>query len=121
MLLQDVQFGEFGGFAKPYVTLTPSPGAEALRQRGLVLETGAEGLAVYFLGDPLRWQYPVPKKVFVLQDNAWGSVISNGRFSLEDTWAYEKHILNIAFTSRQLENCFAESATHRYVDEVKLF
>ncbi len=122
LLLQEVRFSEYRDFTDPLVTVERDPGAERLHAAyRLEFERTDAGLAVYFRGDPLRPQYPGPRKVFTLGAGEWARLISNGREPLEDTWAYARHICNIGVTTGRAEECFTHGRQlPGYTDEVQL-
>ncbi len=122
VLLQEVQFSEHDGFRTPYIRAVKDPDTEVLHAYGLELARTTGGVAVYFRGDPWRPQYPGPRKVFTLQDGEWARLVSNGRTSYEDTWAYATHVFNIGITSADPETCFTAGIQRPgYADEVQLW
>ncbi|KZN65478.1 hypothetical protein [Pseudoalteromonas luteoviolacea] len=92
VLLVEVKYSECANFKNPVVSDFRSINDNQQRQLGFKFEDLDSELVVS------KWSYSGHlKKVGILKPGSWLRLIENERTSLENTWAYYKHVYNIYF------------------------
>ena len=67
---------------------------------------------------PRVWAY----KALSIAEGEWGQFVYNGRFSREDYWWYEKHVVNVGLFERLASGVFTRNeATSRFEAMADLF
>ena len=122
-MLQEIDVYETNQFEHPNVTVNFDVTFANLRNLNLEFMSSSDGLGVFFWGDTKRPSYPKAKKVFTLSKGTYGRIISNGRFSSESMWHYQKHIYNIYFGETTLNGQYFEenNPASLYKDETNLY
>lgn len=121
--LHQVKIFESQGFQEPDESINNPINDTTLRDINLELLNVDDKLVIYYWGDLKRPSYPNRKQVFTLTAGLSGRIISNGRFSSESTWYYQKHVYNIYYGRDKLANSLFNQRQPDFIfnDEVRLY
>ncbi len=58
-----------------------------------------------------------PKIAFILQENEWGQISYNGRYTEEEGWYYKEIVLNVGLFNEPTKDCFIISKPNHSVNQ----
>ena len=121
--IQEVRYSEFGQFRDPGFKWRTDLRERQIYDLRLDIKKERDALSIGFWGHQLRERYPCPKRVATLPNGSYSRIRANARYSWEDTWAYQKHVYNIAWTEdAPPQNLFSQSdPAEQFDDLVQLY